>query len=182
MLYHTRRRMDEIALKEYYRSRQLIAHPSVRLEGFEQTDRFACNGPVWVSAYSVLVIADDGFNSSAKGSLRCGASIYIGEQCNIRASGGAISIGNEVMISNNVSMAATNHGMSKDLPMNQQPWAESPCGIEIGDNVWIGSHAILLPGCRIGSGSVVAAGAVVLGEIPPMSVCGGVPARLLKPR
>ncbi len=52
--------------------------------------------------------------------------------------------------------------------------------IVIGDNVWIGRAATILPGTRIGDHSVVAAGAVVRGEVPPCTVVGGVPARALR--
>lgn len=52
--------------------------------------------------------------------------------------------------------------------------------IVIGNHVWIGANAILLKGVTIGSGSVVAAGAVVTRDIPPGSLVGGVPARVLK--
>ena len=52
------------------------------------------------------------------------------------------------------------------------------CGeISVGDDCWIGYGAILLPGVSVGSGSVVAAGAVVTGDVPPMTIVGGVPAR-----
>jgi maltose O-acetyltransferase len=49
--------------------------------------------------------------------------------------------------------------------------------VVIGDNVWIGMRATILPGTTIGRGAVVAAGAVVTGSIPPLTVVAGVPAR-----
>ena len=52
--------------------------------------------------------------------------------------------------------------------------------IKIGDHVWIGSNATVLPGVTIGDWSVVAAGAVVRQDVPPMTVVGGVPAKILK--
>jgi len=52
--------------------------------------------------------------------------------------------------------------------------------IEIGDHVWIGGEAIILKGARIGSGSIVANRALVSGPIPPCSVAGGVPAKVIK--
>jgi acetyltransferase-like isoleucine patch superfamily enzyme len=50
----------------------------------------------------------------------------------------------------------------------------------IGKNVWIGSNATILPGVTIGDGSIVAAGAVVTKDVPPNTVVGGVPARIIK--
>lgn len=54
--------------------------------------------------------------------------------------------------------------------------------ITVEDDCWIGYRVILLPGVRVGRGSVVAAGAVVTKDLPPMSVAGGVPARILATR
>jgi acetyltransferase-like isoleucine patch superfamily enzyme len=52
--------------------------------------------------------------------------------------------------------------------------------ITIGDNVWIGLRAIILKGVTIGDGSVVAAGAIVNKNVPPYSLVGGVPAKVLR--
>ena len=48
----------------------------------------------------------------------------------------------------------------------------------IGDCVWIGAYVILLPGTKIGDGSIIQAGSVVHGEIPPMAIAGGNPAKV----
>lgn len=52
--------------------------------------------------------------------------------------------------------------------------------LEIGDGVWIGSRAVLLPGVRVGRGSVVAAGAVVTCDVPANVIVGGVPAKVVR--
>jgi virginiamycin A acetyltransferase len=52
----------------------------------------------------------------------------------------------------------------------------------VGHDVWFGTGATILPGARIGSGTIVAAGAVVGGEVPSYSVVGGNPARVIRPR
>lgn len=54
--------------------------------------------------------------------------------------------------------------------------------IEIGNDVWIGANALILSGVKIGHGAVVAAGAVVVKDVPPYAVAGGVPAQVLKHR
>lgn len=57
----------------------------------------------------------------------------------------------------------------------------TPCSI--GDDVWIGANAVILPGCRsIGTGAVIGAGAVVTKDVPAFAVVGGSPARLLSER
>ena len=50
--------------------------------------------------------------------------------------------------------------------------------VVIGDFVWIGAEVILLPGTKIGEGAIIQAGSVVHGEIPPMAIAGGNPAKV----
>ena len=54
--------------------------------------------------------------------------------------------------------------------------------VKIEDDCWIAANSIILAGVTIGKGSVVAAGSVVTTDVPPYSVVGGVPARLIKKR
>ena len=54
--------------------------------------------------------------------------------------------------------------------------------VTIGHDVWIGAHALILSGVRIGHGAVVAAGSVVSRDVPPYAIVAGVPARILKYR
>ena len=50
----------------------------------------------------------------------------------------------------------------------------------IEDDVWIGSHCVIVGGVTIGSHSIIAAGAIVLEDVPEYSIVGGVPARIIK--
>ena len=54
--------------------------------------------------------------------------------------------------------------------------------VTIGNDVWLGQRVMIMPGVTIGNGSIVAAGAVVTKDIPPYSIVGGVPAKVLKNR
>ena len=57
-----------------------------------------------------------------------------------------------------------------------------PEPVSIGDDCWLGRRVMVMPGVTIGDGCVIAAGAVVTKDIPPYSVAGGVPARVIKNR
>lgn len=52
--------------------------------------------------------------------------------------------------------------------------------VNIGHDVWIGARAIIIDGCNIGNGAVIAAGAVVVKDVPPYAIVGGVPAKVIK--
>ena len=60
--------------------------------------------------------------------------------------------------------------------------ATSKGKIEISDDVWIGTNALILSGVHIGKGAVVAAGSVVTKDVPPFAIVGGVPAKVIKYR
>ncbi|MBR4197321.1 MAG: hypothetical protein IKQ94_00950 [Bacteroidales bacterium] len=69
-----------------------------------------------------------------------------------------------------------------DIPMGEQPSKEKT-SLFIDDDVWIGSRAIILPGCsRIGRGAIIGAGAVVTKDVPDYAIVGGNPAKILKYR
>ena len=52
----------------------------------------------------------------------------------------------------------------------------------IGNDVWIGSNAVVLQGCMVGDGAVIAAGSIVTHDVAPYTVVGGVPAKVIKER
>ncbi len=91
---------------------------------------------------------------------------------------GGLTMGSYIMIGPNCAIVTAGHGFKRtDIPMVQQPFEYGPIVIE--DDVWIGSNAVISPGVRIGRGSIIASGAVVVKDVPPFSVYGGVPAKLL---
>ncbi|MBI5849141.1 MAG: hypothetical protein HZB31_14550 [Nitrospirae bacterium] len=60
------------------------------------------------------------------------------------------------------------------------PDSANPLPIVIEEDVWVGANCVILAGAKVGKGSIVAAGAVVTnGEIPPYSIVGGVPAKII---
>jgi galactoside O-acetyltransferase len=95
--------------------------------------------------------------------------------------GGNIRIGSNVMIGPNVVMRASDHvTLALDALMADQ--GHTGGEIVVDDDVWIGANVTLVSGSHVRSGAVVAAGAVVTGEVPPDTIVGGVPARVIKER
>lgn len=89
-----------------------------------------------------------------------------------------IRIGNDVMIAPSVTLTTTGHPVH---PARRADFGRFSEPIVIEDKVWIGSNVVVLPGVRIGYGSVIGAGSVVSRDIPPMSVALGTPCRVLRP-
>jgi len=92
---------------------------------------------------------------------------------------GGITIGDRVYTAPLVQILAVNHVFDDPTrPMIEQGITAE--GIVIEDDVWIGAGAIITDGVRVGRGAVIAAGAVVTQDVPPHTVVGGVPARVLR--
>jgi len=114
--------------------------------------------------------------------LEIGQNTYIGELNNIRASGAKVKIGDNCLISQQVSIIGANHLYRKGTLILDDLWDEEKNFVEIEEDVWIGCGAKILPGVRIGIGSIIAAGAVVSKDVSPYSVVAGVPAKVIKYR
>lgn len=89
-----------------------------------------------------------------------------------------IHIGDDVMIAPGVTLTTTGHPVH---PARRADFGRFSEPIVIEDKVWIGSNVVVLPGVRIGYGSVIGAGSVVSRDIPPMSVAVGTPCRVVRP-
>ena len=95
---------------------------------------------------------------------------------------GDITIGDNVMFGPDVRIITSNHAFDRlDIPMREQGYEEEK-PVVIGNDVWIGTRVLILPGVTIGDGCVIGAGAVVTKDIPPYSVAVGVPAKVVKNR
>lgn len=95
---------------------------------------------------------------------------------------GLVKIGKDVMIGPEVAIYTHNHKHDEiDIPMIKQGYTENK-PVYIEDNVWIGRRVLIMPGVCIGTGSIVAAGAVVTKNVEPYSIVGGNPAKIIKYR
>src|SRR5512133_4391514 len=110
--------------------------------------------------------------------IKIGSDSLIGEYSVIRGQGG-VEIGDRVFTSPFTQIIAVNHVF--DDP--HRPFVEQGItaeGIVIEDDVWLGAGAVITDGVTVGKGAVVAAGAVVTKDVPPHTVVGGVPAKIIK--
>jgi acetyltransferase-like isoleucine patch superfamily enzyme len=115
-----------------------------------------------------------------------GDGLVVGDHSNIGpynyiGCSGKITIGNNVMMGPRVSIYAENHVFDNPSLTIKEQGVEK-LAVVIEDDCWIASNAVITAGVTIGKGSVVAAGAVVTASVPPYSVVGGVPAKLIKSR
>jgi acetyltransferase-like isoleucine patch superfamily enzyme len=118
------------------------------------------------------------FRSLPNSGITIGRDSLIGEYSVIRGQGG-VSIGDRVYTSPFTQIIAVNHVFHDP----ERPFVEQGItaeGIVIEDDVWLGAGAVITDGVRVGKGAVVAAGAVVTKDVPPHTVVGGVPAKIIK--
>ena len=93
---------------------------------------------------------------------------------------GKCSIGSHVMMGSDVTIVTRNHRFDRtDIPMDMQGFQEEE-PVTIGNDVWIGGGARILPGVTIGDGAIIAAGAVVRNNVDSRTIVGGVPAKFIK--
>ncbi len=111
--------------------------------------------------------------------------IVIGRNCTINSgcvfySGHGITIGDNVLIAANCTLAPVNHEFrDKSRPIREQGFQESRGGIVIEDDVWLGANCVLLDGTILRKGCVIAAGSIVRGTVEAYSITGGNPLRTL---
>ncbi len=113
--------------------------------------------------------------------LSIGARTYVGHDCTFSTSK-QISIGDDCYIASGCHfLDSPGHPLDPGRRLaHLPPDPEQVREVAVGNNVWIGTQAMIMPGVTIGEGSVVAARAVVTSDVPAYTLVGGVPARALK--
>jgi maltose O-acetyltransferase len=102
----------------------------------------------------------------------------LGTRCMIQSD---VFIGDNVIMGPDVKIYSRNHNYdSLDIPIQKQ--GKKYYETFIGNDVWLGANVVITAGCKIGNHAIVAAGAVVVKDIPDFAIVGGVPAKVIKYR
>ena len=139
-------------------------------------------GDNFTSGVGCRLEVEQGFKNRIN--LKIGNNVQINDCVQITAAESVI-IGNNVLIASNVYISDVAHGEYQsgqpsspfEIPAHRKLVA-SPVYIE--DNVWLGFGVCVLPGVTIGYGSIVGANSVVNKDVPPLSICVGIPAKVIK--
>ena len=157
------------------------AHPTVIWDyGFGDLDALEFGKNVWIGPNVEILVYHRSPQSNVPGRLIVGNGSIIALGAEIRAAGGTVRIGDGSGVGQYNVVVAANHQMRPGEARFHTGWDEDRCGVEIGKNVWTGAGCVILPGTVIGDNSVIAAGSVVRGTVPPGELWGGVPARKIK--
>lgn len=128
----------------------------------------------------LLRLGDDSYiaaHAYVTGTLTTGTDCTLNPFTVVR---GTVSLGTGVRVGAHTSLLAFNHSTAPDRPIHRQP--QTSRGITVGDDVWIGSHVVVVDGVTIGDHCVIGAGAVVTKDVPAWTVAAGNPARRIRDR
>jgi len=109
--------------------------------------------------------------------IHIGDGTFINTEVRFGVPKDTVTIGRNCEIGPRVMFETLNHGLTFE-PGKRRGSFTQPIVVE--DEAWIGAGAIILPGVTVGRGAVVAAGAVVISDVPPLTIVGGVPAQVIK--
>lgn len=111
--------------------------------------------------------------------LVVGSRSQLGHNCRI---GNFVTLGSDVLMGPDVVIMTSSHAFDDLAATIIEQGALPIRPVVVGNNVWIGTRVIILPGVRVGDGAVIAAGSVVTKDVPENAIVGGVPARVLRYR
>ena len=159
----------------------LMSHPTVVWDyGYDDIDAIEIGKDVTVCAFAEIVVHRQSPRSPIEGRLVLGDGAIVACGANVRAAGGTIRIGSDAGVGQHSTIVASNHRIHRDGAHLRSEWDPERTGVDIRANVWIGANCVVLPGTVIGEHSVIAAGSVVRGTIPPNELWGGTPARRIR--
>lgn len=127
-----------------------------------------------------IVIEGNSFECRAPANCFLDDYVYVGKDCKFYGIG-ELYIHSNVIIGNDTTILTSNHQYEGDmLPYDEGITPKNQVVIE--QNVWIASYCLILPGVTVHEGAVVGAGSVVTKDVPPLSIVGGNPAKIIRYR
>jgi acetyltransferase-like isoleucine patch superfamily enzyme len=166
---------DELKRRRVNLRRDVTIHPSAEVN---RNAVFGRDGRIVVRSdcrirHEALLYPSGGWIELGSGSLVNAFSTIFGQ--------GGVEVGDGVLVGPQSTIVAANHVYSdRDVPVDEQGLSTE--GVEIRDDVWIGSNCTILDGVTVGEGAVVAAGSVVTESVPEYAVVAGVPAERIGSR
>ena len=139
-----------------------VKYPWVKRKG--QMQRVKCATEMW----------------SPHRDITLGDRVQMGNGCALLCD---VEIGNSVLCANNVRFVGRDdHLFRKCGTTIWDSGRGDTCKTRVGNDVWIGENVVVVAGVTIGDGALVAAGAIVVHDVPPCTIVGGVPAKVINPR
>lgn len=171
----------KIRLKQFYNSYKVYNHFSLILPHGSSINSIPNIkiGKDFSCGINCQILAQDKDQNST---IEIGNGVKLNSGVMINADiGGKVKICSNVLIGPNVTIRTTNHNFNNPnvLIIDQGHTSGS---VEIGEDVWIGAHVVILQNVKIGNGAVVAAGSVVTKDVEPYSIVAGVPAKKINMR
>jgi maltose O-acetyltransferase len=157
----------------------------ILLDSFQAVTNIFMRTPFWVVRrlyLSIFAKLSNGCFIAYKCDIRFPKRLSIGKNsvvnkcCTLDCRGGDIVIGDNVDIAQETNIWTLEHDVSSNIHGTKGG------GVEIEHHVWIASRVTILPYVHIGYGAIIASGAVVTKDVPPMEIWGGVPAKKIGER
>lgn len=178
------RNVKTLIIRSILAHRVQVRHPSLRADptatwdyGYHDLDAIDIGRDVVVMAYAEITVHKRNRFTPYEGRLTLGDGSIITTGVNIRAAGGAISIGPKSGIGQFSVLVAAHHAIQAGTAYFNTPYDTTRSGVTIGANVWVGAHCVILPGVSIGDNAVIGAGSIVNRDVPANELWAGAPAR-----
>ena len=153
-------------------------HPSLGFKGRPWSETMLDIGPGCEIEQDVFIwLAED---ASVEPVLKLGRKVFIGCGTYLGVHH-PVTFGDNTIIGAYSYIISANHRYeSREIPIRDQGFKGAP--VDIGEDVWMGTHVVILPGVTIGKGAIIGAGSIVNRDVPEYEIWGGVPARFIKAR
>lgn len=163
------------SLTPEYRQQRQLAHQRCRTYSRDPSKGHLKQLKQLFSYCGELVVIEPGFHCDY-GKIELGDRVFININ-NTFLDGGLIKLGNDCLVGPNVQILTVSHSTDPTERLNKSNYAKD---VIIGNNVWIGTGAIILPGVAIGDNAVIGAGSVVTKTVKENQIVAGNPAMIIR--